>query len=134
MSERVGFIGLGNMGHGLSSNLCRKGFSLTVYDVNPAPDADLRQLGARTATNAGEVAAASDIVGTTLSGRYLVTRKVGQGGMGAVYEATHTLIGKRVAVKVLLEKYAKREAIVVTFLELSKESYASGGVLMADKQ
>src|SRR6267378_2190027 len=31
-----------------------------------------------------------DIVGATLSGRYLVTRKVGQGGMGAVYEATHT--------------------------------------------
>src|SRR5690606_21443823 len=54
----------------------------------------------------------AEIVGSTLSGRYLVTRKVGQGGMGAVYEATHTLIGKRVAVKVLLEKYAQREAIV----------------------
>ncbi|HEY4058079.1 MAG TPA: hypothetical protein VGM39_15800, partial [Kofleriaceae bacterium] len=51
-----------------------------------------------------------EIVGTTLGGRYLVTRKVGQGGMGAVYEATHTLINKRVAVKVLLEKYAQREA------------------------
>ena len=55
---------------------------------------------------------AGELVGSTLSGRYLVTRKVGQGGMGAVYEATHTLIGKRVAVKVLLEKYAQREAIV----------------------
>jgi serine/threonine-protein kinase len=54
----------------------------------------------------------TELVGATLSGRYLVTRKVGQGGMGAVYEATHTLIGKRVAVKVLLEKYAQREAIV----------------------
>jgi tRNA A-37 threonylcarbamoyl transferase component Bud32 len=54
----------------------------------------------------------TELVGVTLSGRYLVTRKVGQGGMGAVYEATHTLIGKRVAVKVLLEKYARREAIV----------------------
>jgi serine/threonine-protein kinase len=57
-------------------------------------------------------AATNEIVGTTLQDRYLVTRKVGQGGMGAVYEATHTLIGKRVAVKVLLEKYAQREAIV----------------------
>jgi 4-oxalocrotonate tautomerase len=28
---------------------------------------------------------------------------------------------------------ARREAIVVTFVEVSKESYASGGVLMADK-
>jgi serine/threonine-protein kinase len=54
----------------------------------------------------------NEIVGATLMGRYKVTRKVGQGGMGAVYEATHTLIGKRVAVKVLLEKYAQREKIV----------------------
>jgi len=54
----------------------------------------------------------TEVIGQTLGGRYLVTRKVGQGGMGAVYEATHTLIGKRVAVKVLLEKYAQREAIV----------------------
>jgi phenylpyruvate tautomerase PptA (4-oxalocrotonate tautomerase family) len=32
------------------------------------------------------------------------------------------------------EAGARREAIFVTFMELSKESYASGGVLMADKQ
>ena len=28
---------------------------------------------------------------------------------------------------------ARREAVVVTFLEVDRESYASGGVLMADK-
>ena len=55
---------------------------------------------------------ATELVGATLSERYQITRKIGQGGMGAVYEATHTLIGKRIAVKVLLEKYAQREAIV----------------------
>lgn len=52
------------------------------------------------------------LVGETLLGRYEITTKIGQGGMGAVYEATHTLIGKRVAVKVLLDKYAEREQIV----------------------
>jgi 4-oxalocrotonate tautomerase len=31
------------------------------------------------------------------------------------------------------EAGARREAVVVTFQELSKESYASGGVLVADK-
>jgi serine/threonine-protein kinase len=66
-----------------------------------------------------------DMVGATLSGRYLVTRKIGQGGMGAVYEATHTLIGKRVAVKVLLEKYAKRDAIVA---RLKKEAQLASSV------
>ena len=77
-----------------------------------------------------EVAAKSrpntaEIIGQTLSGRYLVTKKVGQGGMGAVYEATHTLIGKRVAVKVLLEKYAQREAIVA---RLKKEAQLASSI------
>jgi phenylpyruvate tautomerase PptA (4-oxalocrotonate tautomerase family) len=31
------------------------------------------------------------------------------------------------------EASARREAVVVAFHEVSKESYASGGVLMADK-
>ena len=45
--------------------------------------------------------------------------------MGAVYEATHTLIGKRVAVKVLLEKYAQREAIVA---RLKKEAQLASSI------
>lgn len=68
-------------------------------------------VGSAPTPSAGTLAL-NEVIGQTLGGRYLVTRKVGQGGMGAVYEATHTLIGKRVAVKVLLEKYAQREAIV----------------------
>jgi serine/threonine-protein kinase len=52
------------------------------------------------------------IVGTTLMNRYEVTRKIGEGGMGVVYEARHILIGKRVAIKVLLDKYAQKADIV----------------------
>ena len=43
-------------------------------------------------------------------------------------------IAKRITDTMVEEAGARREAIVVTFLEVSKESYASGGVLMADKQ
>lgn len=53
-----------------------------------------------------------DLIGATLNERYEVTSKLGQGGMGAVYEARHTLIGKRVAVKVLLDKHAEKDQIV----------------------
>jgi 4-oxalocrotonate tautomerase len=42
-------------------------------------------------------------------------------------------IAKRIADAMEEEAGARREAIVVTFHEVSKESYASGGVLMADK-
>jgi serine/threonine-protein kinase len=38
--------------------------------------------------------------GTQL-GKYSIARLLGSGGMGAVYEATHTEIGKKVAIKVL---------------------------------
>jgi 4-oxalocrotonate tautomerase len=42
-------------------------------------------------------------------------------------------IAQRITDAKVEEAGARREAIVVTFVELTKESYASGGVLMADK-
>jgi len=67
----------------------------------------------------------SELIGTLLLDRFLVTKQIGQGGMGAVYEATHTLINKRVAVKVLLEKYAQREQIVT---RLKKEATLASSI------
>jgi 3-hydroxyisobutyrate dehydrogenase-like beta-hydroxyacid dehydrogenase len=32
MSEMIGFIGLGNMGHAMASSLLKAGFALTVYN------------------------------------------------------------------------------------------------------
>ena len=66
MSGRIGFIGLGNMGRGMASSLCRKGFPITVFDINPVPMETLRQVGARLAAGVGDVAEASDIVVTML--------------------------------------------------------------------
>jgi 4-oxalocrotonate tautomerase len=42
-------------------------------------------------------------------------------------------IAERITDALVEEAGARREAIVVTFVELSKESYASGGLLMVDK-
>jgi 4-hydroxybutyrate dehydrogenase/sulfolactaldehyde 3-reductase len=64
--DRVGFIGLGNMGRPMASNLVRKGFPLVVFDVNPAPLGQLEALGARAAVNCAEVADDSDLVVTML--------------------------------------------------------------------
>jgi 4-oxalocrotonate tautomerase len=43
-------------------------------------------------------------------------------------------LAQRITDVMVEEAGAKREAVVVTFQEVSKESYASGGVLMADKK
>ncbi len=41
------------------------------------------------------------LVGQTLGERYEVVRQIGQGSMGAVFEARHVLLGRRLAIKVL---------------------------------
>src|SRR5687768_7160239 len=41
------------------------------------------------------------LVGTTLGEKYTLRSVIGQGGMGAVYEAEHAITKRRVAVKVM---------------------------------
>ena len=53
-----------------------------------------------------------DMVGNVLEGAYRITRLIGEGGMGAVYEAVQLRLNKRVAVKLMArELAANREAI-----------------------
>lgn len=56
------------------------------------------------------------LVGTVLDGRYHVKRLLGAGGMGAVFEAEHTTLQKRVAIKVLAPRLAKKAEQVQRFL------------------
>jgi len=42
------------------------------------------------------------MIGQVLDGKYQITRLLGEGGMGAVYEGTHMGTGRRVAIKVIL--------------------------------
>ncbi len=46
------------------------------------------------------------LIGSVLGGLYKVDRKIGEGGMGSVYAATHVHLGKQFAVKVLADKVA----------------------------
>jgi 3-hydroxyisobutyrate dehydrogenase len=62
----VGFIGLGNMGSGMTRNLQQAGFPLVVNDIRRESAADLIAGGAVWADTAAEVAAASDVVITML--------------------------------------------------------------------
>ena len=88
MTDRIGFIGLGNMGRPMASNLVRKGFPLVVFDVNPDPVRELGQLGARAAADCAAVAAGSDIVVTMLPDSASVEEVLlGSGGVLAHLQA-----------------------------------------------
>ena len=51
-----------------------------------------------------------------LYGNYRVVRKLGEGGMGVVFEAVHDQIGKRAAVKVLQANFANDAQLSARFL------------------
>ena len=53
--DRIGFVGLGRMGKGMATNLQKKGFALTVFDIAEAPLLDLEKLGAKRAGSFAEL-------------------------------------------------------------------------------
>jgi len=50
-------------------------------------------------------------------GGYVVERELGRGGMGVVYAATHPMIGKRAAIKVLKSELSSNPATVERFIQ-----------------
>jgi 3-hydroxyisobutyrate dehydrogenase-like beta-hydroxyacid dehydrogenase len=67
--ERIGFIGLGNMGHGMAKNIVEKGYPLTVLARRKRDVVeDLKSRGADEAAMPAEVAARSSIVFLCVTG------------------------------------------------------------------
>jgi eukaryotic-like serine/threonine-protein kinase len=65
------------------------------------------------------------IIGQTV-GNYLVTQKVGEGGMGSVYLAEHPTIGKKVALKVLHAEFSSNPEVAERFFTEAKAVNAIG--------
>lgn len=79
---KVGFIGLGRMGRGMASNLCRKGFDLVVYDINAEAVQALVKLDARAAGSVAEASKNVDVIITMLPNSAIVQEAVaGQDGI-----------------------------------------------------
>lgn len=69
MTKRVGFIGVGMMGHGMAKNLVEKGFPTTVMGHrNRQPVEDLVKRGAKEANDLRALCEASDVVVLCVTG------------------------------------------------------------------
>jgi 3-hydroxyisobutyrate dehydrogenase-like beta-hydroxyacid dehydrogenase len=102
---RVGFIGLGQMGAGMASNIQKKGFDFVVNDVNAQSASRFLSTGATWAATPKELAEQSDVIFTSLPGPSQVeVVALGENGLiegmkpGAAYfdlsTSTPTLIRK----------------------------------------
>ena len=63
--------------------------------------------------------------GDVVAGKYNVERFLGRGGMGAVYEVSHRLTGKRLALKCLLPEHLENADVVERFM---REAQAAGRI------
>ncbi len=81
---RIGFIGLGLMGHGMAKNLVSKGFPLTVrVHKNRKAAEDILAAGAKEAQTNADLARASDIVILCVTGSPQIEEIIyGDGGTG----------------------------------------------------
>ena len=83
--DRIGFVGVGLMGHGMAKNIVEKGHPLTIVaHRNREPIEDLKSRGAREAADLHELAAQSDIVVICVTGSPQVEATLtGPGGLAS---------------------------------------------------
>lgn len=75
---------------------------------------------------AADAAEQSGVVGMLLAGRYRLLRKLGDGGMGSVYEAVHERIGRHFAVKILHREFSRNPEIIERFQREARATAAIG--------
>jgi 3-hydroxyisobutyrate dehydrogenase-like beta-hydroxyacid dehydrogenase len=62
MAEQIGVVGLGVMGSAMGRNLLAAGHQVLGFDIDPQKNAIFADIGGETASNAGEVAGATEVV------------------------------------------------------------------------
>jgi tRNA A-37 threonylcarbamoyl transferase component Bud32 len=70
--------------------------------------------------------AVDPLISQLVADRYRVIRKLGEGGMGAVYLAEHVVIEKKFALKVLAPELARRADLVARFLQEARSASRIG--------
>jgi 2-hydroxy-3-oxopropionate reductase len=79
---KIAFVGLGIMGKPMSKNLLKAGHSVVVFDVAPAPVADVVAAGGTAAKSSKEAASQADVIITMLpDGPEVEAAVLGPGGI-----------------------------------------------------
>jgi serine/threonine-protein kinase len=63
-----------------------------------------------------------DLVGRVIAGRYKIQKRLGEGGMGVVYQGVDERLEKQVALKVLRDDFARRTDVVARFTQEAKSA------------
>lgn len=131
LKHKIGFIGLGHMGHPMAMNLLKAGHEVTVYDVQAEAIASLVSLGALPATSVATLAAHCEIVITSLqTGNQVESVSLGEQGIFAHLKPGHIYIDTssiNIATTRALHELAQKAQIIMV------DAPVSGGVHGAEQ-
>ena len=89
----VAFIGLGNMGGPMATNLVAAGHSVTVFDLSAEACAQLQAAGAAVAGSAADAASGVDYVISMLpAGKHVAATYMGDGGLLSLLDEATTVL------------------------------------------
>ena len=90
---KVAFIGLGNMGGPMATNLVKAGHEVTVFDLSEAALAQLKAAGAAVAESAAQAATGVDYVISMLpAGKHVAATYLGDTGLLSQLDASTTVL------------------------------------------
>jgi 3-hydroxyisobutyrate dehydrogenase-like beta-hydroxyacid dehydrogenase len=131
---KVGFLGLGRMGQGMSKRILEAGHEVVVYDVIQAATKLLGDAGATVAASVGEACKGRDIVVTMLAEDYVVKEVVlGKGGVrdslpaGSIHLAMGTY--SIPTVRMIETEHNKAKQVLVAAPVLGRPDLAATGQL-----
>jgi len=129
--QKVGFIGLGNMGGFMAANLLKAGHSVTVFDINKDSMRRLEQHGARVGQTVQDVGRDADTVVTMLpSSPHVLDVYTGENGLlESVRSGTLLVDASTIHPSVSRDIAALAEAKQLAFVDAP----VSGGVGGAEK-
>lgn len=122
--KNIGFIGLGNMGSPMASNLMAKGHKLHVFDISADAKDALKAKGASTYDNVSDLAKASDFVVTMLPNNDIVANTYDTILAGGVNKSTFFIDSSTIDPNVAKAVQKKMKAAGATFVDAP----VSGGV------
>jgi eukaryotic-like serine/threonine-protein kinase len=72
------------------------------------------------------------LLGRTIDGRYTINAMIGEGGVGAVYRAEHSRLGRTVAIKVLHQQYSHDPEALQRFFTEARAAATLGHMNIAE--
>lgn len=116
--RKVGFIGLGQMGFGMASNILAAGHDVLAYDTRPEPVERLAAKGGRRANGPAAIGAECDTaIVIVANGRQVDDVVCGPDGLARTMKGGTVLVCSTILLSELLEVVERARALGVTVLD-----------------